>query len=635
MKIRWLLFSSFASLFVISAVLLVAIYFTMASMLDTKEINIHAHEVIEKIEAIQTDLLDMVTGEMEFAFSGEEPFLEHLIQDANVIQNDDLAIKQLTSDDPEQQTKIKKFEEQYRDWFETEVQPLIALRQAVNRGAVPFQAVVDFMKSEKGVLQVNAMRDTLSQIEHDELSLLEHHRATLDHFTNLKRQVVVFGGSAGILLSLLISFLTARNLTNPIEKLASYAGRVSAGNYTSNLKIERGDEIGVLAVALQSMVRKLTDHIAFQARQAKLLDLAHDAILVCDMDFRITYWNQGAERTYGWKSGEAVGHLTHELLKTKFPIALEKITSKVIGNDEWQGELVHSTKSNTQIVVESRWVLNRAFDGTPLGFLEIDRDITARKLAESSVRRYAEKLEKSNQVLLDFAFVASHDLQEPLRKIRTFSSMLTENYGNALEATGKDYLDRMTGAADRMTLLLNSLLAYSRVTTKAKPFAQADLSEIVKEVLSDLEVPIHETKASLEIKDLPTIEADDSQMRHLFQNLIGNALKFHEAGVPPFIKIYGNPCLDQTCEIVVEDNGIGFDEAFAEKIFAPFQRLHGKSSPYKGSGMGLAICRKIVERHHGSITATSTPGQGSTFRISLPLKQSKEECTDFVLSCAA
>ncbi len=635
MKIRWLLFLCFASLVVVFASLLTAIYLAAAKMLDTKEIAMHTHEVIERVEALRADLLDMEAGEMEYAISGGKPLLEHLTKDSDVIQSDDTAIRQLISDSPEQQKMIDRFEEELRNWLQTDVQPLSALRQEVDGGAMDLQAVIDFIRSGKGDAQVNTMLETLSEIKRSEFLLLERRKAALDHFTNLNRKEIIFGGGGGILLSLLISFLTARSLTRPLEELASYASHVSAGNYPPELKAKRKDEIGALANSLQYMVKKLADHIAIQERQGKLLDLAHDAILVRDMDSRIVYWNLGAERTYGWKADEAIGRLTDELLKTRFPTAPEELASQVVEKSEWQGELIHFTKSNVQIVVESRWVLQRDLDGTPLRFLEINRDITARKIAESSVRKYAEKLERSNQVLQDFAFVASHDLQEPLRKIRTFSKMLTDKYAEPLEGTGRDYLDRMAGAADRMSLLLESLLAYSRITTKAEPFANADLSDIVQGVLSDLEVPIHETGASVEIKDLPTIEADAGQMRHLFQNLVGNALKFHKAGMPPVVRVYGNPCRDGTCKIVVEDNGIGFDEAFSEKIFAPFQRLHGKSSSYKGAGMGLAICRKIVERHNGTITAASTPGRGSIFSICLPLEQSREESPDFVFSGTA
>ena len=161
-------------------------------------------------------------------------------------------------------------------------------------------------------------------------------------------------------------------------------------------------------------------------------------------------------------------------------------------------------------------------------------------------------------------------------------------------------------------------MMYSRVTMKSEPFAWVDLEELAKEALRDLEIPIQETGARWKWASCP-IQADPVQMRQLFQNLIGNALKFHRGS--PSIKIYGEACWEGTCKIMIEDDGIGFDEIYLERIFQPFQRLHGKSSSYKGSGMGLAICRKIVERHTGSIVARSVQGQGSTFIVTLPLKQ--------------
>jgi signal transduction histidine kinase len=170
-----------------------------------------------------------------------------------------------------------------------------------------------------------------------------------------------------------------------------------------------------------------------------------------------------------------------------------------------------------------------------------------------------------------------------------------------------------------MTSLLMGLLEYSRVTTKSDPFAKANLTVIVSEVLSDLEVKIETTGAQVQLEELPVVKADPTQMRQLFQNLIGNALKFHKTGEKPAVKISSSSIDDCKLQIVVEDKGIGFDEKYLDKIFAPFQRLHGKSSQFKGSGVGLAICKKIVERHGGSITATSTPGVGSSFIIRLPL----------------
>ncbi len=224
--------------------------------------------------------------------------------------------------------------------------------------------------------------------------------------------------------------------------------------------------------------------------------------------------------------------------------------------------------------------------------------------------------------------MASHDLQEPLRKLSTFGNILETKFAEVLGHEGQAYLSKMLNAMARMQELIDSLLNYSRVTTKWEPFVFVDLAELVEEVVGDLEVPIEQTGAQVKIGDLPRIQADSSQLRQLFENLIINALKFH--GDNPGIKIYAEACWEGTCKIFIEDNGIGFDEKHVNRIFLPFQRLHSKSSPYKGSGMGLAICRKIVERHNGTISASSVPGKGSTFIVTLPLKQ----CED-VEACAA
>ncbi|MEM5785957.1 MAG: ATP-binding protein, partial [Syntrophobacteraceae bacterium] len=246
-------------------------------------------------------------------------------------------------------------------------------------------------------------------------------------------------------------------------------------------------------------------------------------------------------------------------------------------------------------------------------------DISGRKRAEKITRLYMEKLEQSNRQLQEFAFIASHDLQEPLRKIQTFGAQLKRKHSQALDQNGHDYLNRMVNAAKRMSEMIRGLLDFSRVGTETCRFGTVDLSGIIREVKDDLEILIKQSGAFIQVGRLPSIEADSNQMRRLFQNLVINAIKFH-GEEKPSIKIY--TVLDESGShrIFVEDNGIGFDEQYAERIFILFQRLHGRST-HDGTGMGLAICRKIVELHHGSITARSKPGQGSTFIITLPEKQ--------------
>ncbi|MBV9258092.1 MAG: hypothetical protein JO215_08750, partial [Ktedonobacteraceae bacterium] len=258
------------------------------------------------------------------------------------------------------------------------------------------------------------------------------------------------------------------------------------------------------------------------------------------------------------------------------------------------------------------------------------------------LRQLNTELQRSNQELQDFAYVASHDLQEPLRKIQAFGNLLEEEHGHAL-GDGKVYLDRMRNAAARMRILIEDLLTFSRVTTKAAPFSPVDLNTVIQQIIDDVEPRLQATQGAIEAQPLPTIEADPGQMHQLFQNLIVNALKFHRPDVPPVVKVFAeiqaNPETDsiesdtspeqteQRCLLYVADNGIGFDEKYLDRIFTVFQRLHGKSD-YEGTGIGLAVVRKIVERHDGTITAKSSVGNGATFIITLPITQPEVKETD-------
>jgi two-component system sensor kinase FixL len=259
-------------------------------------------------------------------------------------------------------------------------------------------------------------------------------------------------------------------------------------------------------------------------------------------------------------------------------------------------------------------------------------DITQQKLDEEKLRRYAAELERSNHELQDFAYVSSHDLQEPLRKIQAFGDRLkTKEYDN-LSDQGKDYVDRMLNAASRMQNLINDLLNFSRVTAKTKPFEELSLDTILSEVLSDMEVTIEQTGAEIIRSPLPDIEGEPTQLRQLFQNLLSNAIKFRKADESPVINIYAKSLQrrahltatpgDELVEIYIEDNGIGFDVKYLDRIFNIFQRLEGQK--YEGSGIGLAVCRKIAIRHGGDITATSQPGVGTRFIITLARKHPQE-----------
>ncbi len=366
-----------------------------------------------------------------------------------------------------------------------------------------------------------------------------------------------------------------------------------------------------------------------------IIQAAVDGIITIDTRGIIEMVNPSAARLFGYSEEELIGQNIGLLMP-------EPDHSR---HDQYM-ENYHRT-GHRKIIGIGREVSGRKKDGSvfPL-YLSIsevqltDRkvytgfihDITHQKVSEERLRRYAAELERSNRELQDFAYVSSHDLQEPLRKIQAFGDRLKTKEQNNLSDQGKDYIDRMLNAAVRMQNLINDLLTFSRVTTKSKPFEKVDLNEVLNGVLSDLEITIEKTGTVIDRSPLPTIEAEPTQMRQLFQNLISNAIKFRKEDVTPVVRISARHVQrkahltstpgDVHVEIEVEDNGIGFDEKYLDRIFNIFQRLEGQK--YEGSGIGLAICRKIAIRHGGDITARSQPGVGTRFIITLATKHLQE-----------
>ena len=265
------------------------------------------------------------------------------------------------------------------------------------------------------------------------------------------------------------------------------------------------------------------------------------------------------------------------------------------------------------------------------GSIATYQDITDLERSQQRLERYTKQLEVSNRELQDFAYVASHDLQEPLRKIETFGDRLKTKYGDDLPEGGQKYVERMQSATSRMRLLINDLLSYSRVTTNAKPFVKIDLGECLEGVVGDLQIGIEETGAEIRHENLPVIDADRTQMRQLLQNLVSNALKFQRPGVTPVVTVTAeivrnvvSDSLSDTCILRIADNGIGFDNKYKDQIFTIFQRLHGRGE-YEGTGIGLATVRKIVERHEGLIDADGVEGEGATFIVTLPVTQKPQD----------
>ena len=259
---------------------------------------------------------------------------------------------------------------------------------------------------------------------------------------------------------------------------------------------------------------------------------------------------------------------------------------------------------------------------------ELEQAVEQLQLEKRELHEFAAGLEQRNRDLQDFVYITAHDLQEPLGLIQAFGERLRSRYGGTLSEHGSLYLQRIESTAARMQNLIQGLLLYSQVTTEAHSFVETDLGEIVREVLTDLEVRIEQSGARIEVNERPIIESDPLQMRQLFQNLVGNALKFSSKGKPSVVRISSElvpPATDsrEYCRITVQDNGIGFDTKYQHRIFSIFQRLH-KRTEYDGTGIGLTICKMIVERHAGMIEAKSEPGMGATFIIELPCRQAED-----------
>jgi PAS domain S-box-containing protein len=353
------------------------------------------------------------------------------------------------------------------------------------------------------------------------------------------------------------------------------------------------------------------------------------ALFTMDPEGRVTSWNTGAERIKGYKEEEIVGK-NFSIFYEKSDVAAGRPAQdlkRAADTDRYEEEGRRVRKDGSVFWASAIITSLRSPDGRLRGFAKVTRDITTRRQAELALSSFTARLQRSNEDLQEFAMIASHDLQEPLRKIQMFGDRLKQECAESLGPTGQDYINRMQNAAARGQSLIEGLLAFSRVTTKGQPPKLVELRTIATEVTADLEARIAQVGGTIEIGSLPAIEADPLQMRQLIQNLLGNALKFRRPEVPPAVRISATPIETQDAragwQIAVADNGIGFDEKYLDRIFKLFQRLHERGT-YEGAGMGLAISRKIVERHHGTITARSTPGQGTTMFVTLPSRQQEE-----------
>lgn len=379
---------------------------------------------------------------------------------------------------------------------------------------------------------------------------------------------------------------------------------------------------------MEEGLRELSQRLTYHVENSPL------AVIEWGADMRLIRWSGTAERVFGWRAEEVIGKRIEEFrwIYEEDEELVAEISARLKNGMSRQSFSANRNYRRDGSVIHCEWYNSRLVDdsGKLRSILSLVLDVTERKRLEEELRKSRDELEyrveertseleRRNQDLQELTVVASHDLSEPLRKIQTFASLLETRKADLLDERSRDFVGRMKQSADRMRDLLDALLRYLRIETKVDEFRLTKLGEVVLEMVGQLEPEIRKTGSEVEIGPLPIVAGDPNQLRELIQNLIANALKYRRSEVKTIIKIRGEKIGD-AFSISVEDNGIGFDEKYLGKIFQPFQRLHRKHE-YSGTGIGLAICKKIVDRHGGTITARSSPGKGSTFIFTLPVER--------------
>jgi len=437
-----------------------------------------------------------------------------------------------------------------------------------------------------------------------------------------------------------------QTVENPVTKVLREGGVVGLANHTvllardgreiaiddsaAPIRNDRGEMLGVVLVFRDITARRATEkQLAAQARElrqrARLMEGVH--YFVRDLEDRIVYWNPGAATLYGFSAEEALGQVSHALLKTILPAPLEKIREQLAREGQWNGELVQTRRDGAQVIVASQWALDRDPNGLAVAILAVNVDVTARRRAEEQVRVMAEELRTSNAALRranedlqQFAFAASHDLQEPLRMITTYSQLLVDGYSggypgelNGEPAQCVKFISRGTA---RMRELLSDLLAYTQLTDQDRREVKwVELNEVTQKALDNLSPAIAESGAAVHIDRLPGVYGQEAHFVQLFQNLIGNAIKYRGENTP---SIHVASVKDgSSWRVSVADNGIGIAPEHHDRVFGVFKRLHGSNIP--GTGIGLAICQRIVERYGGKIWVESAVGNGATFHFTVPV----------------
>lgn len=466
----------------------------------------------------------------------------------------------------------------------------------------------------------------------------------------LRKQLI----SASLVIALffgLVGYAFSRRITDPIRKLVKATQAIAKGDLTQSVDVTSKDEIGTLGEAFNEMTQDL---IASQAENQKLYDELQqwattlekrvdertaelqvsegkyrslsenspDLIMMIDIANKYVYSNPQTNALFGFKEEDAEGKPYSELFGPVFSEFVKGSLLRVkLNNKIIRGE------AEIEVWGEKRW-LDTQFvpimddTGNLALYLLISRDITNNKLAEKQILKLNENLQRSNEDLERFAYIASHDLQEPLRMVASYLQLLERRYKPKLDSDAIEFIDYAVDGATRMKTLIQDLLSYSRVSTRGKEFEPVDVQTVIDKVLKDLELAVNENHATITVDPMPTLSIDDIQFHQLILNLVSNAIKFR--GDPDPVIHIGAVEKEEEWEFSVKDNGIGIDPQYFDRIFLIFQRLHTRDK-YSGTGIGLSVSKRIVERHGGKIRVESSKGNGANFIFTIPKAPSRSE----------
>jgi PAS domain S-box-containing protein len=626
LSLRTKLLGSFGLVLVVLVILTSAAYQTTAANQQAADAVSHSLQIIGTAHETLTSLVDMETGYRGFLLTGRDEFLEPYLAGQHSAEESLRELGQLSADDPAQAARWAELGALIENWRTDVTERGIALRRDVTAGRRDQDEVEAHVASGGGKRRVDAMRQIVADAIASEQVRLDARQQTSAAARVQLRYVLVIGTMVAVGLGLALTTLLTTDVASHLDRLARSARRLADGDLDERVGSKRKDEIGVASAAFDQMAEHLQTIID---RNEAILVTAAEGIVGLDRDARVTFANPAAVVALGQPTADLVGRgISHRLEPSRSEEPSRNGESHDVPHSP-HDPIAQALASGT-IEYGADALLRRGDGGTTpieytcapirergevVGAVVTFRDVTERRASEQALADRAKELARSNAELEQFAYVASHDLQEPLRAVVSYLQLLERRYGSQLDERADKYIGYAVDGARRMQALINDLLTYSRAGRRVDERQTIDVEALLERVLKSLEVVIQESGATITHDPLPTIEAELVGFGQLLQNLIGNALKFR-GDEPPRVHISATR-QDRAWQFAVRDNGIGIASEYQERIFILFQRLHGRDE-YAGTGIGLAICKKIAERHGGTLWVESTPGEGSTFLFTIP-----------------